>query len=434
MKKRLNSIFIRLLATMLFTAVFINVLFFSLLLVFFRSPEVPSLHERLRAYASYIFADLDSEPTLAHARQIAGRLYLDIRYRDSHTSWATNPNMPTFAEIEKNTKRSAGIYHETPYLLSKNGDRSYLLYGHILFLHPRLPQGFYFVLALILLLFIASYLFIRTIIKPVKQLQKAVEQIKAGNLDIHIPVRRMDELGELSVRFNVMADQIKKMLKAKDQLLLDVSHELRSPLTRMKVAAEFIKDRKLKHTLTEEMDGMEGMISEILETARINSPYGKPNPEEIALQGFLKNIIDSFAGRKPGIVWHAPKNAPVIRADARQLTMLFNNILDNALRYSAHQEKPARVRIQTKEGGVDISVKDYGYGIPNRDLPYIFEPFYRVDSSRSRETGGYGIGFSLSKRIVDAHGGTIEIQSTERRGTTVTIFLPCSPPEPGENS
>jgi signal transduction histidine kinase len=83
---------------------------------------------------------------------------------------------------------------------------------------------------------------------------------------------------------------------------------------------------------------------------------------------------------------------------------------------------------------VGISVKDTGYGIPNRDLPYIFEPFYRVDSSRSRDTGGYGIGFSLSKRIVDAHGGSIEILSAEGKGTTVTIFLPYSPPAPGQNS
>jgi signal transduction histidine kinase len=330
----------------------------------------------------------------------------------------------------KKTKRNAGIYRETPYLLSKIGDRSYLLYGHILFLHPRLPQGFYFILVLVLLLFIASYLFIRTIIKPVKQLQKAVEQIKAGNLDIHIPVRRMDELGELSVRFNLMADQIRKMLKAKDQLLLDVSHELRSPLTRMKVAAEFINDPQLKHTLTEEMDGMEGMIAEILETARINSPHGRTNPEEIRLPGLLETITGSFARRKPGIVLEAKKNTPVIRADARQLTILFNNILDNALRYSAHQEKPVRVEIRPSAEGVYVSVKDSGYGIPHKDLPYIFEPFYRVDSSRSRETGGYGIGFSLSKRIVDAHGGTIGIQSTAGRGTKVIIFLPYATAAP----
>ncbi len=424
MTKRRNSIFLRLFATMLFTAVFVSSLIFSLMLSLIRQHDAPPFHDQLREYTRYIFEDLDREPTLKHAKEISNRIDVDIRYRDSQQTWTTNPAMPTFEELRKQHRGPMGLYKDKQYLIRKKGDRLYLLYGYFLSLRHKLPPGFYFIIVLVLLLFIASYLFIRTIIRPVKQLQNAVEQIKAGNLDIHIPVRRKDELGELSTQFNTMTSQLKKMLKAKDQLLLDVSHELRSPLTRMKVAAEFIKDPKLKGTISEEVDGMESMIAEILETARLNSPHGKLQYEEVDLSLFLKKIIKSFSRCKPGIDMRETRHGPVIKADTRRLTMLFTNILDNALRYSMHQKQVISASVSRIKGSARVIIKDSGCGIPKKDMPYIFEPFYRVDPSRSKETGGYGIGFSLSKRIVEAHAGTIDIQSIEDKGTKVTITFP----------
>jgi signal transduction histidine kinase len=423
--KRRNSIFLRLLATMLITAVFVSTLIFSLMISLVRQHDAPSFHDQLREYTKYIFEDLDREPTLKHAIEISKRLDVDIRYRDSRGAWATDPSMPTFEELRRQRRHPMGIYKDKNYIIRKSGNRFYLLYGHFLSIRHKLPPGFYFIIVLVLLLFVASYLFIRTIIKPVKQLQKAVEQIKSGNLDIQIPVRRRDELGELSIQFNTMTSQLKKMLKAKDQLLLDVSHELRSPLTRMKVAAEFIKDSKLKRTISEEVDGMESMIAEILETARLNSPHGKLNYKEVDLSSFLEKLITSFSGRKPGIQIKARKQGPIINADPGRLTMLFSNILDNALRYSGQQTQKVSVSVSRTKDSARVIIKDSGCGIPAKDMPYIFEPFYRVDPSRSKETGGYGIGFSLSKRIVEAHGGTINVHSVVGKGTKVAIVFPA---------
>ncbi|MBN1799384.1 MAG: HAMP domain-containing protein [Spirochaetales bacterium] len=426
MTKRRSSIFLRLFATMLFTAVFVSSLIFSLMLLFIRQHDSPPFHDQLREYTNYVFEDLDREPTLKHAQDISKRLDVDIRYRDSHQAWATNPSMPGFEELRRYHRGPIGIYKDKNYIIRKKADRFYLLYGHFLSIRRKLPPGFYFIIVLVLLLFVASYLFIRTIIKPVKQLQKAVEQIKNGNLDIQIPVRRRDELGELSTQFNTMTSQLRKMIKAKDQLLLDVSHELRSPLTRMKVAAEFIKDTKLKRTISEEVDGMESMLAEILETARLNSPHGKLQYQEVDLSLFVKTLSKSFGGRKPGIQIKTTKHGPIIAADPRRLSMLFSNILDNALRYSRQQTQKVSVSISRIKDSARVVIKDAGCGIPAKDMPYIFEPFYRVDPSRSKETGGYGIGFSLSKRIVEAHGGTITVHSIVNKGTKVTIVLPLS--------
>jgi signal transduction histidine kinase len=410
---------------MLFTAVFVSSLIFSLMLLLIRQHDAPPFHEHLREYTRYVFEDLDREPTLKHAKEISKRLDVDIRYRDSRVEWATNPSMPDFEEIRRHHHSPIGIYKDKHYLIRRKGDRFYLLYGHFLSFRHQLPPGFYFLILLVLLLFVASYLFIRTIIKPVKQLQKAVEQIKSGNLDIQIPVKRRDELGELSTQFNTMTSQLKKMLKAKDQLLLDVSHELRSPLTRMKVAVEFIDDAKVKKTITDEVDGMESMIAEILETARLGSPHGKLQYEEIDLSSFIKKIIENFSWRKPGIQIKATKGGLIINADPRRLSILFSNILDNALRYSKQQKQAVSVSVGRIKQGIRVIIKDYGCGIPEKDMPFIFEPFYRVDPSRSKETGGYGIGFSLSKRIVEAHGGTINVHSVVGKGTKVAIVFPA---------
>jgi signal transduction histidine kinase len=273
-------------------------------------------------------------------------------------------------------------------------------------------------------IFVASYFFIRTIINPVKELQKAVQEVKKGNLAIKIPVKRMDELGELSVQFNAMAEQLTQIFKLKDQLLLDVSHELRSPLTRIKVALEFVKEDKIKQTLAEEVDGMESMIQEILETARLDSPHGKLQLEKIRLFSFLKNIVHLMSSRKPGLELKPRRDNLVIGADLRRLSMMFGNIIDNALRYSEHQIYPVVLRIIRLKEGIKVSIRDFGCGIPAQDLPYIFEPFYRVDPSRSKETGGYGIGFFLSKRIAEAHGAKIHICSSEGKGTEVTVIFP----------
>jgi signal transduction histidine kinase len=268
---------------------------------------------------------------------------------------------------------------------------------------------------------VGAYFSIKRILEPIKLLTKGVDEISKGNLKHQISVTKKDELGELANSFNSMTKIINEMIRSKEQLLLDVSHELRSPLTRIKVAMEFLPDGKAKESISEDISEMEKMITEILETERLNSNYGKLNLEIYNISEIIKEVSEDFKDRQPGIkLIDIPKQV-LLNIDVNRIKTVFNNILGNSLKYSKNQNQPIEISLSEQEKEIKIQIRDYGVGIPEKDLPFIFEPFYRVDRSRSKDTGGYGLGMSLCKKIMDAHGGKIEIKSSVNKGTTVEL-------------
>ena len=256
----------------------------------------------------------------------------------------------------------------------------------------------------------------------VKWLEEGVAEIGNGNLDHRIPSRkRRDELGELAVSFNEMAERIKKMIMAKEQLLVDVSHELRSPVTRMRVALEFIPDGEKKESLLEDVAELEAMITELLESEKLNSDHGKLNLETVDLAELLHETIKEFEKRPPGVELLPVSEVMEIEADAERVRVVLKNVMENAIKYSNPDSGAVEIAARTDGNSTVVTIRDSGAGIPKEDLPYIFEPFYRADKSRSRHTGGYGLGMSLCKKIMDAHGGSIGIESAHGEGTTVRL-------------
>jgi signal transduction histidine kinase len=222
-----------------------------------------------------------------------------------------------------------------------------------------------------------------------------------------------------------MTRRIDEMLKSRDQLLRDVSHELRSPLTRIKVGMELMDDSRAKKGIMEDLSEVETMIAELLETDRLNSRFGKLNPEEIDIKELIQEVIMEFKKKSPGIEMGEFPDKSLLSLDRDRVMILFRNILSNALRYSEEDSEPVRINSIRKDENWTITICDSGIGIPEDELPFIFEPFYRVDKSRSRETGGYGLGMSLSKKIMEAHNGKIEISSTPGKGTCVALTFPA---------
>lgn len=244
-----------------------------------------------------------------------------------------------------------------------------------------------------------------------------------------VPSKKQNELGRLSNSFNTMTMMIKKMIKAKEQLLLDVSHELRSPLTRMKVNLEFIEDQKVKQSLYEDIREMEQMIREILESEKIDHAAETISFEQVDIAEMVKEAAELFSQETPSP--HAtdhrisidPANCSVmVNSNPMRIKILFRNIIENALRFS--ENKPVHIEIREDTQNVVITVTDQGQGISEKALPFIFEPFYRADSSRSRETGGYGLGMYLCKKIANLHRGDIKIKSKAGKGTSVVVTLP----------
>jgi signal transduction histidine kinase len=258
-------------------------------------------------------------------------------------------------------------------------------------------------------------------LKPVKILETGVKELSSGNIKYRMKTDGNDELGELIISFNLMASEINKMISARDQLLMDVSHELRSPLTRIKVALEFIEESNAKNSILDDISDIEKMVNELLETERLNSPYGVLEREKIELVKLIQGIEKDFVNVKPGLKIEKPKNKYFIYADTERLKILFKNIIGNALKFSDEQTKPVEIILYEENNNTITEIKDYGKGIPEKEIRNIFEPFYRVDKSRSKNTGGYGLGMSLSKKIVEAHGGEITVKSTPGKGTTVSL-------------
>jgi signal transduction histidine kinase len=426
-RKRPYSIFIKLLLVLLATGFLVVFLVSG----FFRLTTTPNskqlLQKHLSQYTAYLMQDIGSSPDTVRARKIAEDLGIEIRYEKSGVTWATSATVPFIREMQRprwNQFPNVGWLRGRYFVVAQNGTAEFL------FITEAEPPAAYrdeFVLlliALLVLIIAAAYFSIRRLFKPIRWLMRGVTELSQGNLTHQIPIRRKDELGELAASFNAMTARLRQMIQAKEQLLLDVSHELRSPLTRMKVALEFIDDDKMKASLAEDISEMEAMISELLESDRLSSPHGKLNVETLNLSALIKEVAEPFVQRPPSVTLTNFADGVFIKADAGRMKTVLKNILDNAVKYSSPESKPIEISLDASDADiVTVQVRDYGLGIAADDLPFVFEPFYRTDKSRSKETGGYGLGMSLVKKIMDAHQGSVSISSTLGGGTTVTLML-----------
>jgi signal transduction histidine kinase len=216
------------------------------------------------------------------------------------------------------------------------------------------------------------------------------------------------------------------MVHAREQLLLDVSHELRSPLTRLKVALALLPDSAKKTQAEADAAEMEAMVTELLELDRLRDGRGlrKTRADLVAL---LREAARPCEGGPPGVRVSASDAEIVLDLDVDGMRTVVRNLLDNAVKYALPDSRPIEVSASREGADVVVSVVDDGPGIPEADLASLFEPFFRVDRSRSRKTGGYGLGLSICKRIVEGHGGRIAAANNAVRGARFTITLPAAP-------
>lgn len=434
MLKKLNSIFAKLLIVILITGICLNLVLGGLFHHFFKRMSGNPIHKNVVQYVQYIIADLGDPPQLSRAKEIAAASLLDIRYEGPQTSWTTSPEIPS---IDQAPLR---VWHEKDnvmigryrgrHVVAVKTHRGLFIFNLTIGIHED-DQKRVFVLTLLVTLtaiLFAAYIIIRWIFTPMKWLTEGVNQIAEGNLEHRVPMKRSDELGNLAQAFNNMTERIQKMLHAKERLMLDVSHELRSPLTRMKVALEFISDEKIKTKLKEDVGIMEGMIADILETARFRDGYARLNLKKQDMAALINRIIAEFDGSEPGVRRTELSEDLTAVLDPELSKTVIDNIINNAIKYSADSSDPVEISLEREAPYVKVVVKDNGIGISEQEMPYIFEPFYRVDKSRSQQIKGYGLGLNLCRMIMAAHKGKIEVHSREGAGTMVTLFFPEAGP------
>jgi len=276
-------------------------------------------------------------------------------------------------------------------------------------------------LGIIIIIFIVSHRHLKQIINPIQLIQEGVNSVSKGNYDVDIPIHSDDELGDLAKAFNDMAKKVHYTLKSKDQLLADVNHELKTPLTRLKLALELSKDEVSKKNMAEDIKELEDMINELLESHKLTAGFDVLNIEEIDLIDLIKEVNNAFNTFIKLV--DLPEQC-VIQGDRKRLKSVFQNIIDNAMKYALEDSNPIEIKLSNQENKVIVTIKDDGKGIPKEHLPNIFKPFYRVDSSRSKQTGGHGLGLNLCQKIIEAHKGNITIQNNNTRGIVVSITLP----------
>jgi signal transduction histidine kinase len=270
---------------------------------------------------------------------------------------------------------------------------------------------------------LVAHVVLRRLLEPLRALNTAVAQLGAGQLDVRLPTHTSDEFGRLTDAFNQMVERVRDMIQSRDRLLVDVSHELRSPLTRMKVALELPSDEVQRGRLSGDVAEMERMVSELLELERLRTGQDLSlTPQDLVR--ILREVASRYEDRAPGVRFTATDEQILIPIDADKIRMVLRNLVENAVKYSLPESRPVEIRAEGMADAVVVRVIDDGVGIPVADAERVFEPFFRVDPSRSKRTGGYGLGLSICKRVMEAHGGTIAVERRAPRGTVFVLTFP----------
>ncbi len=282
---------------------------------------------------------------------------------------------------------------------------------------------------------IISFFLARSLSVPLEQLSAASRRIAAGNLNTrvgHSLPERKDEFGQLATDFDAMASRLQAMQQANQRLLQDVSHELRSPLARLTVALEIARKKGAPNVESEldrielESERLGALVNDVLSLLRESSETVPKVDEEFDLNVLLNDLVDvvnyEVPEGKPGITWK-PVERFLFQGDRELLWRAMENLLRNALRHT-DPDNGVTLSLEHDRKQVHLSVRDFGPGLPEGELEKIFEPFYRVQESRDRGSGGHGLGLSIAANAVRRHGGRIAARNATDGGLIVRVSLP----------
>jgi signal transduction histidine kinase len=371
-------------------------------------------------YVDRLAVDLGSPPDPARAQALAQRLPLSVRIEGPVVQFDSHPQQRAWHRAQDRAdgdddgrwllQRQTADGHRITFGL---GDRGWAS-------RPRTIG--WFTLAALLLLTAAAYGYVRHLFRPLDDIRDGAQRFGLGQFDAPIPVRRQDELGELAEQVNTMARDIRGMLDAKRGLLLAVSHELRSPLTRARLNAELVAPGEARDALLRDLGTMRDLITDLLESERLAAGHAALQRERCDPNALLRALV---AEQFPEARLHlelAPQ-LPAADFDPVRLRLALRNLIDNALRHGAVAGTPPCVRTALADGRLELSVRDFGPGVDDEQLSRLSEAFYRADAARQRSTGGVGLGLYLCRLVAQAHGGTLRLRNA-RPGLEATLSLP----------
>ena len=273
------------------------------------------------------------------------------------------------------------------------------------------------------------------ITRPINDLKAVALSISRGNLHQRISVSGKNEMAALAGTFNTMSEKLENMDQKRSEFVSNASHELKTPLSSMKILIESLLyqdgvDEKIyKEFLSDinhEIDRLTQVISGLLTLAKTDSETEALNMDKILLSELVFKSVTALkpiANEKHISLSYTVNNDLEIECDAPKVMQAVMNLVENAIKYS---DAGGSVQVTLQKSGTNaaISIRDNGCGIPEKDIPYLFDRFYRVDKARARGTGGSGLGLHIAQKIALLHGGSIDVQSEEGKGSIFTLYLP----------
>lgn len=337
------------------------------------------------------------------------------------SKWNTSPYLATGSPIQLNESIKGYVF-----MFLSTGQLKQMIQS--LTLQFSVVGGFATIISIITLFFLSRFITI-----PLLQMKKATEKLSEGKSELALDIYREDELGDLARSIQTLADDLERLKNDRSEFLSSISHELRTPLTYLMGYADILKRPNLSKEehenyvaiIQEEASNLTKLVQDLFDLAKMDKNQFLIQKEEIQLCAYLQEIRTRFksAFEEKNMRLHLSCDKDIfISIDPVRLGQVMNNLIDNALKYTSSN---TNVWISARRVGKQVMVEviDEGDGIPLDEIPLLWDRLYRVDKSRSRLTGGSGLGLTIAKEIIERHGGKIEVNSVVGKGTTFTIYL-----------
>jgi signal transduction histidine kinase len=282
---------------------------------------------------------------------------------------------------------------------------------------------------------VLTFILSRRVTSPIRTLARAARRLGRGDLSQRVQIQGKGEVAELAQAFDSMAANLEHAEQLRRNMVADVAHELRTPLSNIQGYLEAIRDRVMKpntatiRSLNEEAALLSRLVNELQELSLVEAGELKLAYQTEDVVRLVRQAVvpwqPKISAKEISLSLDLPDGLPLVKIDWQRINQVLHNLLENAV---AHTPRGGSINVAAATLGdrVEVSVRDTGEGIPAEDLPNIFERFYRVDKSRARGTGGSGLGLTIAKRLVEAHGGQITVESKLGKGTSFSFTLPVA--------
>jgi len=408
----------------------------------------------LSLHINYVKQDIGNPPKIENAIAITKKVPVDIRIIGHDLNWASAPNFPeiedlVFSSSDQLSNAASQWLNELQDIeFASDGDHRFLKIEEsgyeIIVSTPKIAsrsvqknlpryikigEGDYnlLIIAFTLLLVFITYLAVRWLFKPIEIVRRGAAEIGRGNVRFRIRDLRNDELGDLAMDVNKMAENVELMLDAKRQLLLGISHELRSPLSRLRLALELQSNLDDQNDLISDLDEMEKVISTLIEAERLNSGHEGINIERVSIIEIAEKLITDFFSREKHLIEFDLPDGMYLNADKVRIILMIKNLINNALRYNNDRKATVKIAFSVTTYATIIKVIDSGPGFTEEEAKFLGEPFHRGDPSRARRTGGTGLGLYIARLVAKAHGGNLDLDSSYKNGACLMVTLPFEP-------